>query len=202
MAENKTKKDTESCEKASLEEQNQNESVSKDNENQENTSSKPDKEAEKSKKVADELQKKVKQLTDDLETSKDRHLRTLAEYDNYRKRTEREKAALYGDATAAAVNEILPVADNLERALAQEECSAEDLRKGVEMVNTQLQQALEKLGVKPMGEVGDEFNPDLHNAVSHIENEKLDENVISEVFQKGYIMGEKVVRHAMVQVAN
>ena len=94
------------------------------------------------------------------------------------------------------------MADNLERALAQQECSVEDLRKGVEMVNTQLLDALSKLGIAVVGMEGETFNPDFHNAVSHIEDEKLGENVISAVFQKGYRLGEKIVRHAMVQVAN
>ena len=97
---------------------------------------------------------------------------------------------------------MLPVADNLERALAQKDCSVEDLMKGVEMVQTQFLDSLKKLGVTPMGNVGDEFNPEIHNAVSHIEDENLEINVISAVFQKGYMLGDKVVRHAMVQVAN
>ena len=84
----------------------------------------------------------------------------------------------------------------------QKECSAEDLRRGVEMVSKQLVDSLKKLGVEEMAGVGEEFNPDLHNAVSHIEDDTLDENVISAVFQKGYLLGDKVVRHAMVQVAN
>ena len=115
---------------------------------------------------------------------------------------EREKAGIYNDATIAAICALLPVADNLDRALEQKECSAEDLRRGVEMVSKQLVDSLKKLGVEEMAGVGEEFNPDLHNAVSHIEDDTLDENVISAVFQKGYLLGDKVVRHAMVQVAN
>lgn len=149
-----------------------------------------------------ELEEKLKKAEEDLQAQKDRLLRTAAEYDNYRKRTEREKAAIYADATADTILQILPVADNLERALAQEECSVEDLRKGVEMVNNQMLDALSKLGVAVIGMEGEPFNPDIHNAVSHIEDEKLGENVISSVFQKGYRLGEKIVRHAMVQVAN
>ena len=128
--------------------------------------------------------------------------RMAAEYDNFRKRTEREKAAIYNDATAAAVSRILSVEDNLERALAQADCSVEDLRKGVQMVQTQMQESLSKLGVSEMGAPGEPFNPDLHNAVMHVEDESLEENVIVEVFQKGYRIGEKVIRHAMVKVAN
>ena len=98
--------------------------------------------------------------------------------------------------------EFLPVADNLERALEQQECSVEDLRKGVEMVQTQLKKALEKLGVSEMGAAGEAFNPELHNAVSHIDDENAAENVVAQVYQKGYKIGDKVVRHATVVVAN
>lgn len=133
---------------------------------------------------------------------KDQLLRTAAEYDNYRKRTEREKAALYTDAMADTILEFLPVADNLERALAVENSSAEDLRKGVEMVNQQMLDALSKLGVAVIGLEGEPFDPQLHNAVAHVENQDRGENVIDQVFQRGYRIGDKIVRHAMVQVAN
>ena len=125
-----------------------------------------------------------------------------AEYDNYRKRTDREKAAIYNDAKSDTIEKILPVADNLERALEQKDCTAEDLRKGVEMVQKQFLDAMEKLGIESMGEAGEPFNPDLHNAVAHIDSDELGENVIAAVFQKGYKIGDKVIRHAMVQVAN
>lgn len=150
----------------------------------------------------EEWQLKLKQMQEELNKQKDLLMRTAAEYDNYRKRTDREKTALYADATSSAVTEFLPVADNLERALAQQDCSVEDLRKGVEMVQAQMTAALNKLGVTAMGEVGELFNPDLHNAVSHVEDEAAGENTISQVFQKGYKIEDKVVRHAMVQVAN
>ena len=152
--------------------------------------------------ASDALRVKAEKLEEELKTLKEQHLRTLAEYDNFRKRTEREKAGIYNDATIAAICALLPVADNLDRALEQKECSAEDLRRGVEMVSKQLVDSLKKLGVEELAGVGEEFNPDLHNAVSHIEDDTLDENVISAVFQKGYLLGDKVVRHAMVQVAN
>lgn len=159
-------------------------------------------EKEEEKNPLEEWQLKLKKMQEELNKQKDLRLRTAAEYDNYRKRTEREKTALYADATSAAVTEFLPVADNLERALAQKDCSAEDLRKGVEMVQALMTAALNKLGVTAMGEVGEPFNPDLHNAVSHVEDEAAGENTISQVFQKGYKIEDKVVRHAMVQVAN
>ncbi|XOQ48017.1 MAG: nucleotide exchange factor GrpE [Eubacteriales bacterium] len=151
---------------------------------------------------ADETKEELAKAQEELKKQKEILLRTAAEYDNYRKRTEREKAAVYTDATAAAVTEFLGVADNLERALEQKECSVEDLRKGVEMVQTQLMKALSKLGVEPMGKAGETFDPDLHNAVSHIEDENAGENTITQVFLKGYKIGDKVIRHAMVQVAN
>lgn len=147
-------------------------------------------------------QELLQKMQEELNRHKDLLLRTAAEYDNYRKRTDREKTALYSDATASAVTEFLPVADNLERALEQKDCSAEDLRKGVEMVLSQMQAALKKLGVAEMGKTGEPFNPDLHNAVSHIEDENAGENTITQVFQKGYKIEDKVIRHAMVQVAN
>ncbi|MDD4806915.1 nucleotide exchange factor GrpE [Caproicibacterium lactatifermentans] len=162
-----------------------------------------------SKKENKELKEKLEKLQNDLaafkmeaDQQKDRLMRTAAEYDNYRKRTEREKNALYASATADTVKEFLPVADNLERALGQAECSTEDLRKGIEMVQKQMLSTLEKLGVEPMGKAGEKFDAQLHNAVSHTEDDTLGENVIAEVYQQGYMLGDKVVRHAMVKVAN
>ena len=156
----------------------------------------------KEKKESEKMKEELEKAKADLAALNDRYLRLRAEYDNFRKRTEREKAAIYDDATSLAVTEILPVADNLERALQLEECSVEDLRKGVEMVQTQLHTSLTKLKITAVGEVGEAFDPNMHNAVSHIEDETLGENVISAVYQKGYKRNEKVVRPAMVQVAN
>ena len=129
------------------------------------------------------------------------HLRLAADYDNYRKRTIKEKEASYGNGKADAVAKILPIYDNLERALNQP-CTDEAYKKGVEMTMTELKKIFESLGVEIYGEVGEEFNPELHNAVMHNEDESLGENVISMVFQKGFKLGDKVVRFAMVQVAN
>lgn len=150
----------------------------------------------------DSLEKKLQETEDRLAKQKDLMLRTAAEYDNYRKRTEREKAMVYTDATAAAVLEFLPVADNLARALEQQNCGSDDLRRGIEMVQKQMDDALAKLGVTEMGKEGDAFDPALHNAVSHVEDEKAGENTVVKVFQKGYRIGDRIVRHAMVQVAN
>lgn len=145
---------------------------------------------------------KLEKLQEEFEAHKQQHLRVLAEYDNFRKRTQNEKSAIYNNAVSDTVAAILPVADNIERALAQENASAEDMRKGVEMIENQILATLEKLGVISVGEVGESFNPEIHNAVAHIDDENLGENVIAAVYQKGYMLGDRVVRHAMVQVAN
>ena len=131
----------------------------------------------------------------------DAHLRLAAEYDNFRKRTIKEKEASYGNGKADAVAKMLPVYDNLERALNQETTDAA-YKKGVEMTMAELVKIFTSLGVEIFGNVGDQFDPNLHNAVMHIENEELGENSISAVFQKGFKIGDKVVRFAMVQVAN
>lgn len=131
----------------------------------------------------------------------DSYLRLAADYDNFRKRTVKEKEASYGNGKADAVAKLLPVYDNLERALNQ---PTEDAayKKGVELTMTELVKIFTGLGVEIFGEAGETFDPNLHNAVMHIENEELGENVISQVFQKGFKIGDKVVRFAMVQVAN
>ena len=132
---------------------------------------------------------------------RDAHLRVAAEFDNFRKRTIKEKEASYGNGKADAVAKMLPVYDNLERALNQETSDAA-YKKGVEMTMNELVKIFTSLGVEIFGNVGDEFDPNLHNAVMHIENEELGENTIAAVFQKGFKIGDKVVRFAMVQVAN
>ncbi len=132
---------------------------------------------------------------------RDAHLRVAAEYDNFRKRTIKEKEASYGNGKSDAVAKILPIYDNLERALNQ---PTEDAayKKGVEMTMSELVKIFTSLGVEIFGETGDAFDPNLHNAVMHIDDGNLGENVIAQVFQKGLKIGEKVVRFAMVQVAN
>ena len=132
---------------------------------------------------------------------RDAHLRLAAEYDNFRKRTVKEKEASYGNGKADAVAKMLPVYDNLERALNQE-CEDAAYKKGVEMTMAERVKIFTSLGVEIFGNVGDEFDPNLHNAVMHIDSEELGENTIAQVFQKGFKIGDKVVRFAMVQVAN
>ena len=130
----------------------------------------------------------------------DSYLRLAADYDNFRKRTVKEKEASYGNGKADAVEKLLPVYDNLERALNQETTDAA-FKKGVEMTMNELVKIFTGLGVEIFGNVGDSFDPNLHNAVMHTDDENLGENVIAMVFQKGFKLGDKVVRFAMVQVA-
>ena len=131
----------------------------------------------------------------------DSFLRLAADYDNFRKRSLKEKEQSYGHGKADAIEKLLPVYDNLERALNQETAD-EAYKKGVEMTMTQLVSIFEGLGVEIFGNVGDTFDPNIHNAVMHTEDDTAEENTITQVFQKGFKMGEKIVRFAMVQVAN
>lgn len=148
------------------------------------------------------LQQEKEKLQQELQSCQEQFLRIRAEYDNFRKRSQSEKTALYNTAVSDAVNAILPVADNIERAVAQENATPQDIQKGLSMISAQFDSSLESLGVKAIGGVGEEFDPNLHNAVSRVEDESLGENVIAQVLQKGYVLGERVVRHAVVQVAN
>lgn len=137
-----------------------------------------------------------------LEEEQNRYLRLMAEYDNFRKRSAREKDNIYTDAKADAFTSLLPVLDNFDRAFENEGASPEDFRKGIEMTRDQLLAIFEKAGVEVFGEPGEPFDPNIHNAVSHVEDPEQGENVLSQVFQKGYKIGDKVLRHAMVVVAN
>lgn len=131
----------------------------------------------------------------------DSYLRLAADYDNFRKRTTKEKEQSYSNGRADAVAKLLPVYDNLERALNQP-TQDEAYKKGVEMTMTQLVKIFTELGVEIFGEPGDAFDPNLHNAVMHTQQEDTPENTITQVFQKGFRLGDKIVRFAMVQVAN
>ena len=142
----------------------------------------------------------VKRLNNEVEALKDRLLRVTAEYENYRKRTAKEKEGIYTDSCADVIKEILPVVDNLERALAADG-SVEDLKKGIEMTIKGLQSSFDKLGVEEIDATG-EFDPKYHQAVMHIEDENFGANSIAEVFQKGYKRGEKIIRYTVVKVAN
>ena len=163
---------------------------------------KEDKKAsKKDSKPTEEKKEEQSSPAEELKGANDRYLRLLAEYDNYRKRSQKEKDGLYADIKSDTVAKFLPVYDNLVRALAQ---STEDeaYRRGVEMIMTQFNTTLEKLGATRIECLGQKFDPSLHNAVMHVEDEEKGENEIVEVFQDGFMMGEKVIRFAMVKVAN
>ena len=143
----------------------------------------------------------VNEWEEKYNAERDAHLRVAAEFDNFRKRTIKEKEQSYGNGKADAVEKLLPVYDNLERALNQP-TQDEAFKKGVEMTMTQLVGIFSGLGVEIFGNVGDPFDPNFHNAVMHTEDENFGENTICQVFQKGFKLGEKIIRFAMVQVAN
>ncbi len=147
------------------------------------------------------LKEENDKLIKELSEQKDKYLRLMAEYDNFRKRSSKEKLDIYPEATAKAVEAFLPMADNFERA-ALAETSDEKYKSGVLMIFNQLGDAFKKLGVEVIDRVGEEFDPNLENAVSKIEDENLGENVVASVYQKGYKKGDKIIRPAMVVVAN
>lgn len=149
----------------------------------------------------EKLSAEIEALKKELADEKEKYLRLDAEYYNYRTRSVKEKAEAYDNALANAVTEILSVVDNFERAMTVETAD-ENYKKGVEMIFKQYLAILDKLGVKEIEAVGKEFDPNLHNAVSQIEDENLGENTVAAVLQKGYTIGKKVIRHAMVTVAN
>lgn len=143
----------------------------------------------------------IKRLESEIQELKDKYIRIAAEYDNFRKRTAKERENIFTDAYISAIKTILPVYDNVERAIA-EPCADEAFKKGVELIMKQLNSVFEKMEITEVPGVGEQFNPEYHNAVMHVEDEDLEENVVAEVFQKGFIIRERVLRHAMVKVAN
>ena len=145
---------------------------------------------------------KTAELEKELAAAREAHIRTLAEYDNYRKRTAKEKEATWVDSKASCMAELLPILDNFDRALSVTDSDFESYKKGVEMIYQGFCDTLKKLGVEAFGEEGDEFDPNFHSAVMHVEDESLGENVLAQVFSKGYKLGDKVLRPAMVKVAN
>ena len=149
-----------------------------------------------------EILQEISNLQNDLAAQNEKFLRLAAEYDNYRKRSEKDKISIYNDAKAKTIAEILPIADCIERAIESSQDADPEYLKGLEMLNEQFVATLSKLGVEAFGTIGDGFDPELHNAISHIENEELGENVIAQIFQRGYKLGDKIIRHAMVSVAN
>ena len=159
-------------------------------------------EVEKIEEVTESAEEKLQKELDELN---DKYLRLMSEYANYQTRTAKEKAARYADAMVDAVAELLPIGDNLERALKTEVSTEEAVKfkEGIEMVMKQFNDCLERLGVTPIKAEGEQFDPNIHNAIMHIEDETIDDNTVVEEFMKGYMYkGDRVVRHSMVKVAN
>lgn len=142
------------------------------------------------------------EASDELEAERERYVRLLADYENFRRRTEKEKLAVFGDATAKCIEQLLPVVDNFERAV-DAPCSDEEYHKGMMMILEQLRGFLEKLGISEIKALGAEFDPNVHQAIKREEEtEEFPENTVCEVFQKGYMLNERLIRPAMVAVAN
>lgn len=156
----------------------------------------------KEKKGFKKKEKKKDKKDEQIEQLTDRVTRQMAEFENFRRRTEQEKAQMFGMGAKNIIEKILPVVDNFERGLATVEEGADPFADGMLMIYKQLLTTLDEAGVKPIEAVGQEFNPDFHNAVMHVEDEEVGENIVVEEFQKGYMYNDTVVRHSMVKVAN
>lgn len=161
----------------------------------------PDTETTQTQAQAEPEKTETELLNEQIAALNDKLLRTVAEYDNFRKRSQREKEAIYPQATAAAVAKFVPILDTFDRAISVP-CADEEFKKGVEMILNHFKETLHALGVEEFAEPGDLFNPEMHNAVMHVEDDTQGESVLVEVFQKGYKLGDRIVRHAMVKVAN
>ncbi|MDO5149184.1 MAG: nucleotide exchange factor GrpE [Oscillospiraceae bacterium] len=167
------------------------------NETAENAEEGTEEAAEENKETSAE--DRIAELEAELKNEKDKYMRLFAEFDNFRKRTAKEKTEAYGDSAAKTVAEILPALDNFDRAL-DTPCSDENFKKGIEMIFTQMTDILGKLGVTEIEALGKPFNPNLHNAIKQVESEDGESDVICEVFQKGYKLGDRIIRHSMVAV--
>lgn len=171
-------------------------------EKSEKKKSKKNGETEALKKELEKTKKELEEAKSSLEEKNNKYLTMLAEYDNFRKRSTLEKERTYSDAKSDALAQILPVIDNLERAASYGGGNAENVAKGLEMTLRSFSEVLEKLGIKEIEALGKTFDPELHNAVFHVDDESYGEQEIIEVLQKGYIIGDRVLRYAMVKVAN
>lgn len=165
----------------------------------------PEKEADtaekKGKKKKSKEAEEIDKLAQEKKELQDQYLRLMAEYDNYRKRTQKERESIYPDAVANTIRDILPLVDNFQRAM-ETPCSDENYAKGITMIAASLEEFLKKQDVETFGKAGDPFDPNLHNAVMHIDDETLGKNVVAQVFQSGYRCKDRILRHAMVQQAN
>lgn len=205
MAENTEKMEEFSTEEAVKEAVENAEEMTEATENSEAEQTEADKaegEAKESKKGFKKKEKKKDKRDEQIEQLNDRVLRQMAEFENFRRRTEQEKSQMFSMGAKNIIEKILPVVDNFERGLATVEEGADPFADGMLMIYKQLLTTLEEAGVKPIEAVGQEFNPDFHNAVMHVEDEEVGENIVVEEFQKGYMYNDSVVRHSMVKVAN
>lgn len=158
--------------------------------------------AETAEAAAEESNDKTAELEKALEAEKEKLLRTAAEYANFRARSEREKAGIYANAVSDTIMEIIPIADNIDRALEASKNAPEEFRKGLEMIASQLEKSFTKLNIESFGKVGEAFDPEFHNAISSTDSDELESDTIALVYQKGYKVGDKIIRHAMVQTVN
>lgn len=153
-------------------------------------------------KIDDKTTIELENTKAELSKTKEMFLRTAAEYDNFRKRSEKEKESIYSDALCFTIMNILPLADSIDAAVKSSENFGEEYKKGIELLKEQLNKSFKNLNVESFGNKGDDFDPNIHNAISHKENDGEKQNFISEVFQKGYKINQRVIRHAMVEVTN
>ena len=173
----------------------------------ENTEVKEENNAEETVETVEEnkeptMEEKLEEAQKQAKYNLDKYIRQLAEFENFRKRSNSEKTAMYSNGVRDTVEKLLPVIDNFERAVEAADDKEDPMYKGVEMILKQFMEILENLGVKEIPSKGEPFDPNVHSAVMHIDDESCDENVVVEVFQKGYTLGDKVIRPSMVKVAN
>ncbi|MCR5195699.1 MAG: nucleotide exchange factor GrpE [Pseudobutyrivibrio sp.] len=205
MSENKVKNEefsTEEAVKEAVENAEEMTEETMDAASEEVNTDKPASDEKADKKPFKKKDKKKDKKDEQIEQLTDRVTRQMAEFENFRRRTEQEKSQMFNMGAKNIIEKILPVVDNFERGLATVEEGADPFSDGMLMIYKQMLTTLEEAGVKPIEAVGQEFNPDFHNAVMHVEDEEVGENVVVEEFQKGYMFGDTVVRHSMVKVAN
>ncbi len=194
MAENQKEKDTPFAQETCAEEANEKKKSCK--------KQSCERDAKKEKKAIEEKDAKIAELEEKLSEENDKHLRMMAEYENFRKRAAKEKEGIYSDAVCDTAAQLLPMLDNLERALEAESDKESSMYKGVEMIMKQCEEIFAKLGISEIEAMGKTFDPNLHNAVMHDEDESKGESEITAVFQKGYMRGDKVLRYSVVKVSN
>ncbi len=200
MADNKEKIDMEAVNDPEFLSDEEKEILAKKKADLENAGTKKDGKEKKMRAKIDSLEKEIERAKSEKEELNDRYLRVSAEYENFRKRSQKEKEGIYSDALSDSVKELLPLFDNLERA--SQFTDSDKLAEGLGLILKTVPEVLAKMNVECYGEKGDTFDPNFHNAIMHEENEEFGESEIVEVFQKGYKVGDKIIRYAMVKVAN